>query len=290
METIRLNKWLSELGVCSRREADRLVECKKITVDGKWAVLGQKVSKNQRIVCDGKLVWDPKPEPSAEKSENEGGWAQEREEGCRGNLPKPVWLVVNKPKGIVCTTSKKDRAKTIVELVQYPFRVYPVGRLDKDSRGLIFMTNQGDLVNQIMRGGNGHEKEYEVLVNKPITKEFLQAMASGVELKELNQTTRPCRIQAVAPCKFRITLTQGLNRQIRRMCKALGYQVADLKRIRIMNICLGDLREGSFRKMKEEEYRRMVEILKEKGSSSLPASMRPAEGLTVGSNVKERKP
>ncbi len=282
METIRLNKWLSELGVCSRREADRLVELGKVTIDGKLAKLGQKVSKSQRIVCDGRLAWDPYTGLAAANSKKE-------EEAFVKKQPRPVWLVVNKPKGIVCTTSQKDRAKTIVELVQYPLRVYPVGRLDKDSRGLIFLTNQGDLVNKIMRSGNAHEKEYEVLVDKPITKEFLRVMASGVELKELNQTTRPCRVQAVDRYQFRIILTQGLNRQIRRMCQALGYQVADLKRIRIMNICLGDLKEGSFRNMTEEEYGQMVQTLNEKGSSNLPFSMKLDEKNCTEKDRFERK-
>lgn len=252
MEEIRLNKWLSEMGICSRREADRLVEAGKVTVDGVVAVMGQKVSSDQKIVCDGRLVC--------------GTEAKKH--------PKPVWLVVNKPKGVVCTTSDKDRAENIVEMIQYPARVYPVGRLDKDSEGLILMTNQGDLVNKIMRSGNAHEKEYEVTVNKPLTEEFLEAMVSGVELKELNQTTKPCEILVTGIDTFRIVLTQGLNRQIRRMCETLGYRVLKLRRIRIMNIHLGNLKTGSFRRMTREEYEEMVRILEESGSSNLPFAQR----------------
>lgn len=283
MEMIRLNKLLSEMGVCSRREADRLVEAGKVTVDGVLAVMGQKVSFEQRIVCDGKLVCgteEPETEAksaqdaSAKPGDSESHPAEEREKN-RIRRPKPVWLVVNKPRGIVCTTSDKDRAENIVEMIRYPARVYPVGRLDKDSEGLILMTNQGDLVNKIMRSGNAHEKEYEVTVNKPLTEEFLEAMVSGVELKELNQTTRPCEILVTGLDTFRIVLTQGLNRQIRRMCEALGYRVLKLKRIRIMNIRLGNLKTGSFRRMTREEYEEMVQILEESGSSNLPFAERP---------------
>lgn len=314
MEKIRLNKLLSEMGICSRREADRLVEAGRITVDGMPAVMGQKVSCDQRIVCDGRLICGP--EEAGEGADQEagegagGGADKEAGEGGGGvrnethggankeangeskreagredgpparqatssfRRPKPVWLVVNKPRGIVCTTSDKDRAENIVEMIHYPARVYPVGRLDKDSEGLILMTNQGDLVNKIMRSGNAHEKEYEVTVNKPLTEAFLEAMVSGVELKELNQTTRPCEILVTGIDTFRMVLTQGLNRQIRRMCEALGYRVLKLKRIRIMNIRLGNLKTGSFRRMTREEYEEMVRILEESGSSNLPFAER----------------
>ncbi len=261
MEEIRLNKWLSQLGVCSRREADRLIESGKVTVDDKIAQMGQKVSKAQKIICGGKLVWEP------------GG-----SDVLPSRQPEPVWLVVNKPKGIVCTTSPKDRAKTIVELVSCPERVYPVGRLDKDSRGLILMTNQGDLVNKMMRSGNAHEKEYEVQVDRPVTGRFLEAVAGGVELAGLNQRTRPCWVEAMGEKGFRIILTQGLNRQIRRMCQAFGYQVLDLKRTRIMNIRLGSLGEGKFRQMAEDEYRELLRLLEESGSSNLPYAQRTLSG------------
>lgn len=236
MEKIRLNKALSELGVCSRREADSLIEAGKVLVDGRPAVTGQKVSLSQQITCNGRPVCGPQ----------------------NTRAPKPVWLVVNKPRGVVCTTSDKDRAPNVVELVDYPDRVYPVGRLDKDSEGLLLMTNQGGLANRLLHSSNLHEREYLVKINRPVTKEFLNAMENGVELKELNRVTRPCRAAAAGPDRFKIVLTQGLNRQIRRMCEALGCRVLELKRIRIMHIRLGNLKTGSFRKMTEPEYRELI--------------------------------
>ena len=241
----RLNKWLSRMGLCSRREADRLIEAGKVLVDGHKAVVGQKVLPGQRIICEGKTV-------------GEG----------RSSKPAPVLLAVNKPKGIVCTTSDKDRAENIVEYLKYPERIYPVGRLDKDSEGLLLMTNQGDLVNKIMRGSNGHEKEYIVTVNREITAEFLDKMSGGVELKELGQVTRPCRTEKVDEKTFSIVLTQGLNRQIRRMCKACGFEVQSLKRVRIMNICLGGLPKGAYRKINGAEYKELLTLLKASPSLS----------------------
>lgn len=239
MEEMRLNKYLSEMGICSRREADRLVEAGKILVDGKSAVMGQKVLANQEIICNGRLVEKKDP---------------------------PVLLAVNKPRGIVCTTSDKDRAENIVEFLNYPFRIYPVGRLDKDSEGLLLMTNQGELVNKIMRAGNFHEKEYEVVVDKPITARFLKQMASGVPI--LDTVTRPCKIEQLDTHKFKIILTQGLNRQIRRMCQELGYSVLELKRTRIMNIKLGTLKTGAYRLVTPEEEAELSRLLI--NSSSAP--------------------
>lgn len=238
MEPIRLNKYLSEAGVCSRREADRLIQSGKVLVDDQTAVMGMKVQKNQTIVCDGKLIGGSSESAQAE----------------------PVLLLVNKPRGIVCTTSKKDRAENIVDFLDYPVRIYPVGRLDKDSEGLLLMTNQGDLVNKIMRSGNAHEKEYLVTVNKPINQEFLKAMRNGVPI--LDTITNKCRVEATGTCSFRIILTQGLNRQIRRMCEHLGYQVRILKRVRIMNLCLGNLDTGAYRKVTKEEYNVLSDSLK----------------------------
>ena len=255
----RLNKWLSRMGLCSRREADRLIEAGKVLVDGHKAVVGQKVLPGQRIICEGKTV-------------GEG----------RSSKPAPVLLAVNKPKGIVCTTSDKDRAENIVEYLKYPERIYPVGRLDKDSEGLLLMTNQGDLVNKIMRGSNGHEKEYIVTVNREITAEFLDKMSGGVELKELGQVTRPCRTEKVDEKTFSIVLTQGLNRQIRRMCKACGFEVQSLKRVRIMNICLGGLPKGAYRKINGAEYKELLNLLKD--SSSLSRKERLAGGGTGETN------
>lgn len=232
MDAIRLNKYLSEQGICSRREADRLIEVGKVTVDGRKAQVGEKVTGQELIVCDGRPVGKAAGQKKA----------------------KPVLLVVNKPRGIVCTTSDKDRAPNVLDLIKYPTRVYPVGRLDKDSEGLLLMTNQGELANQIMHAGNLHEKEYLVTVDQPFNGAFIKKMQEGVELKELGVTTRPCRVEATGPKSFKIILTQGLNRQIRRMCEELGYHVVTLKRVRIMNILLGRLNTGDFRKVTSKEW------------------------------------
>lgn len=241
----RLNKWLSQMGVCSRREADRLIQEGRVLVDGCPAVMGQKVSPGQTVVCNGIPVsWET------------------------SGRPEPILLAVNKPRGIVCTTSSKDRAENIVEYLKYPERIYPVGRLDKESEGLLLMTNQGDLVNKIMRSGNAHEKEYIVTVDHAVTAEFMDQMAKGVYLKELDVGTRPCRLHKVGEKTFSIVLTQGLNRQIRRMCEACGYHVKQLVRVRIMNLCLGNLKTGESRKVTPEEYRELTCLLKD--STSLP--------------------
>lgn len=238
-EEVRLNKWLSEKGICSRREADRLTEQGRILVDGKKAVMGQKVRDGQEIVLDGRTI-------------------SGKQEVL--HTPTPVLLMVNKPRGIVCTTSDKDRAENIVDFVGYPERVYPVGRLDKDSEGLLLLTNQGDLVNRMMRSVNAHEKEYLVTTNRPVTEEFLRAMRAGVPI--LDTVTRPCQAEKTGECSFRIVLTQGLNRQIRRMCEHLGYRVVTLKRVRIMNLHLGRLKTGEWRKVSEEEQKQLYELLK----------------------------
>lgn len=241
----RLNKWLGRMGVCSRREADRLIDEGKVLVDGKRACVGQKVSPGQRVICDGKVV-----------------------QGGRDRMPEPVLLAVNKPRGIVCTTSDKDRAENIVEYLKYPERIYPVGRLDKESEGLLLMTNQGDLVNKIMRSGNAHEKEYIVTVNRAVTEDFLHRMSKGVELEELGEVTRPCKVEKVDKNTFSIVLTQGLNRQIRRMCQACGCEAISLKRVRIMNIRLGNLRTGAWRKVNGLEYKELLRQLKESSGLS----------------------
>lgn len=246
-EEIRLNKYLSEMGVCSRREADRLIQGGKVLVEGKPAAMGMKIRKGQTVICDGKKG---------------GYWCTNQENGT-SSRPKPVLLAVNKPKGVVCTTSDKDRAMNIVEMVKYPERVYPVGRLDKDSEGLIFLTNQGDLVNRMMRGSNNHEKEYVVRVNKAVTEEFASKMEKGVWLEELNVTTKPCKIAVTGRREFHMILTQGLNRQIRRMCETMGYHVQNLRRVRIMNVHLGNLKTGTFRKVTAREYNVLRKMLEE---------------------------
>lgn len=220
---VRLNKYLSDAGFCSRREADRLIEAGKVTVDGEKAVMGQKISPWQSVVCSGKQL----------KKEEE-----------------LILLAVNKPRGIVCTTAKFDK-NNIVDFLKYPKRVYPVGRLDKDSEGLILMTNTGDIVNKILRGGNIHDKEYIVKVNKPVTEEFLKAMGAGVPI--LDRITKKCTVEKIGESEFRVILTEGLNRQIRRMCEHFGYRVISLKRIRIMNIKLGNLKSGGSRRVEKKE-------------------------------------
>ena len=226
--TIRLNKYLSDAGVCSRREADRLVEEGKVRVDGEIAVMGMQIRPGQKVVCDGKPV---------------------------GEKEKPVFLIVNKPRGIVCTTSDKDHAENIVEFLNYPQRIYPVGRLDKDSEGLLLMTNQGDIVNKILRGGNAHEKEYAVAVDHPVTEEFLKQMCEGVRIEDLDVTTKPCRAWKTGSHTFHIVLTQGLNRQIRRMCRQAGLAVRRLQRVREHTLTLGDLPVGQWRYLTQQELR-----------------------------------
>lgn len=232
-EAVRLNKFLSESGFCSRREADRLIEAGKVKVDGLTASMGMKVKPGQQVEADGTVI---------------------------DGKDRPVVLLVNKPRGIVCTTSDKDRAENIVEFLNYPVRIYPVGRLDKDSEGLLLMTNQGELVNQILKGRYGHEKEYLVTVNKEITAAFLERMRKGVKI--LDTVTRPCTVEQTGEKSFRIILTQGLNRQIRRMCEALGYQVRTLKRVRIMNLKLGTLKTGEYREITKEELRELKRLLR----------------------------
>lgn len=241
-EAIRLNKYLSDAGVCSRREADRLIEAGKVLVDGRTAEMGMRVSASQEIICDGKKV---------------------------AGKEKPVFLVVNKPRGIVCTTSQKDRAENIVEFLRYPQRIYPVGRLDKDSEGLLLLTNQGDIVNKILRAGNAHEKEYAVALSRPVTEEFLKKIQEGVWLEELSVTTKPCRAWQTGTHTFHIILTQGLNRQIRRMCRALDFHVMSLKRVRIMNIKLGNLKRGEYRKLTEEELSGLMKMVKDSTNLSM---------------------
>lgn len=236
---VRLNKFLSAAGICSRREADREIESGRVLVDGRPAVAGQKVLPGQKVMFRGRTVEEK---------------------------PRPVLLMVNKPRGIVCTTQRRDR-DNIVDFVRYPQRVYPVGRLDKESRGLILMTNQGELVNRILRGSERHEKEYLVQVDRPVTAEFLRKMASGLYLPDLDRTTRPCQVRRRGRNSFYIVLTQGWNRQIRRMCEACGYRVKDLQRIRIMNLLLGELPEGAYREVTEAEFAGLMRELEKTGGS-----------------------
>lgn len=230
--SVRLNKYLSEAGVCSRREADRLIESGKVTVDGVTAQMGMRVTAGQIVKVGKKTV---------------------------SKQDEMIVLAVNKPKGIVCTEDQRER-DSIVRFLNYPVRVTYAGRLDKDSRGLLLMTNNGDIINQMMRAANRHEKEYKVTVDKEITEQFIKKMSEGVPI--LDTVTRPCTVKKIGKYTFSIILTQGLNRQIRRMCAAFGYEVKDLVRIRIMNIRLGSLKEGAYRKLTDEELEELYEMLK----------------------------
>ena len=236
---MRLNKYLSDAGVCSRREADRLVEEGKILVDGVQATLGMQVTAEQEILVNGKKV--------------------EREE-------KKILLVFHKPRGVECTTCPKVK-NNVISYIGYPIRVYYVGRLDKDSEGLLLLTNEGELVNKIMRAGNCHEKEYVVTVDKPITREFIQKMKDGVPV--LGTVTRKCQVFQTGKRTFQIILTQGMNRQIRRMCEYLGYRVKRLKRVRVMNICLGDLPVGKYREATAEEMQVLREMIRDSSETTV---------------------
>lgn len=222
-DEVRLNKYISETGFCSRREADKLIEQGRVKIDGVKASTGMKVSKGQSVYVDGKPL----------KVENE-----------------LVYIALNKPVGITCTTESKIKGN-IVDFINHEKRIFPIGRLDKDSQGLIFMTNDGDIVNKILRAGNNHEKEYIVTVNKTITDEFVKGMSNGVPI--LGTVTKKCLVKKESKNSFRIILTQGLNRQIRRMCEYFGYEVKKLERIRIMNVSLGNLKIGSWRYLTKKE-------------------------------------
>ena len=229
---IRLNKYLSEIGHCSRREADKLINADRIQVNGEKVVMGQKVTPKDRIEIDDVLV----------ENHNE----------------RNVYLAFNKPVGIVCTTDTRVERDNIIDYINYPSRIFPIGRLDKLSEGLILLTNDGDIVNKILRARNNHEKEYIVTVNKPVTSEFIKTMANGVPI--LDKVTRKCRVKQIHKKQFRIILTQGLNRQIRRMCEYLDYRVIKLKRIRIMNIEL-NIGMGKFRELTKKEFTQLSYLL-----------------------------
>ena len=229
----RLNKYISSSGLCSRREADRLIEERRVTVNGNPALMGMRVLPGQKVKVNGKLI-----ETDIE----------------------PVYVAFNKPVGIVSTTDTQER-DNIVDFIRHEQRIFPIGRLDKDSQGLILLTNDGDIVNKILRAGNNHTKVYLVKVNKPITKDFLTRMAQGVPI--LDRVTRRCEIVEINPFVFQISLIQGLNRQIRRMCEYFDYEVIKLERIRIMNIKLGNLRRGNWRNLTESELEGLFNMLED---------------------------
>ncbi|RTE53451.1 23S rRNA pseudouridine(2604) synthase RluF [Arenibacter aquaticus] len=231
-DATRINKFLSEMGYCSRRAADKLIEQGRVTINGKVPEMGTKITVDDEVHVDGKLI------------------SEARE--------KPIYIAFNKPIGIVCTTDTRVEKDNIIDYINYPSRIFPIGRLDKPSEGLILLTNDGDIVNKILRARNKHQKEYIVKVDKPITKTFLDKMSNGVPI--LDRVTRKCEIEKISTYQFKIVLTQGLNRQIRRMCEYLGYEVMALKRIRIMNISL-DVPVGKWRYLSKEELREINEMI-----------------------------
>ena len=258
METnlTRINKFLSESGYCSRREADKLLEQGRITINGIVPELGTKVSSEDEIRVDGKLI--------------------------RESHEKPIYLAFNKPVGIECTTNQKVR-NNIVDYINYPKRIFPIGRLDKDSEGLIFMTNDGDIVNKILRARNNHEKDYIVTVNRPITDRFIERMSNGVPI--LDTITKKCKVEQISKNIFRIVLTQGLNRQIRRMSEYLGYEVIGLKRTRIINISL-DVPLGRYRDLTDSEITQLLQLI-EPSSKTEEASLLYSDQIAIENSIQK---
>lgn len=236
METAlkRINKFLSEVGYCSRREADKLIEAGRVTINGVIPEMGTKITSNDVVQVDGKDINNTKE--------------------------AFVYLAFNKPIGIVCTTDTSVEKDNIIDFIKYPKRIFPIGRLDKPSEGLILLTDDGDIVNKILRASNNHDKEYIVTVDKPISQTFIERMRGGIPLAELNKTTKKCVVEKLGTTTFKIILTQGLNRQIRRMCEYLNYEVLTLKRVRIMNITL-DMPVGDYRELTKEEFSELNRLI-----------------------------
>ncbi|MCK8479966.1 23S rRNA pseudouridine(2604) synthase RluF [Psychroserpens algicola] len=232
----RINKYLSEVGYCSRREADKLIDAGRVTINGVVPEMGTKIGPNDDVHVDGKLIKNTKDDF--------------------------VYLAFNKPVGIVCTTDTRVEKDNIIDFIKYPKRIFPIGRLDKPSEGLILLTDDGDIVNKILRASNNHEKEYIVTVDKPISQTFIKRMSGGIYLKELDRTTKKCDVNRIDSNTFSIILTQGLNRQIRRMCEYLTYEVQTLKRVRIMNISL-DIPVGEYRELTSEEFKELSKLLED---------------------------
>lgn len=247
--SIRLNKYIGESGICSRRDADRYIEQGNVFINGKRAGVGAQVFAGDVVKVNGQLI-EPRNEEDL------------------------VFIALHKPVGIICTTEEGER-DNIVDFVNHSKRVFPVGRLDKDSQGLIFLTNHGDLVNKILRAGNDHEKEYIVTVNKPVTDEFIQGLGAGVPM--LGTVTRKCKVKREAPFAFRITLVQGLNRQIRRMCKHFDYEVTKLERVRIMNVSLKGLPPGEWRDLTDDELIELFRLIEDSSSEEKPAQKAKAK-------------
>lgn len=253
-DSVRLNKAISDSGYCSRREADTLIEKGRVTINGKKAELGQRVMPSDEVRVDGKTV-----------SKN----------------PNEVFIMLNKPVGITCTTDTRFD-DNVIDFVNHPERIFPVGRLDKPSEGLLLLTNVGDIVNKILRAGNAHEKEYIVKVDRPVTDEFVKRMGSGIPI--LDTITKRCKVERRSRFEFRIILVQGLNRQIRRMCEYLGYEVVALQRIRIMNLVLGDLPIGEWRDLTPKELKVLKDSVKD--SDGLPKEHSAGKQNLTESNVK----
>lgn len=234
IELKRINKFLSEVGYCSRREADKLIEAGRVTINGVIPEMGTKIAPTDVVQVDGKDITNTKE--------------------------AFVYLAFNKPVGIVCTTDTSVEKDNIIDFINYPKRIFPIGRLDKPSEGLILLTDDGDIVNKILRASNNHEKEYVVTVDKPISQTFIERMRGGIPLEELKKTTKKCEVEKLGTYEFKIILTQGLNRQIRRMCEYLTYEVQTLKRVRIMNIKL-DMPLGEYRELTKEEFEELNKLL-----------------------------
>lgn len=232
----RINKYLSEVGYCSRREADKLIEAGRVTINGVIPEIGTKISQNDVVEVDGKLITNSKE--------------------------SFVYLAFNKPVGIVCTTDTSVEKNNIIDFINYPKRIFPIGRLDKPSEGLILLTDDGDIVNKILRASNNHEKEYIVKVDKPISQTFIERMSGGVPLADLDRVTKKCKVEKLSTYEFKIILTQGLNRQIRRMCEYLNYEVETLKRVRIMNIKL-DIPVGEYRELTQDELKELNVLIED---------------------------
>jgi len=232
----RINKFLSEVGYCSRREADKLIDAGRVTINGVIPEMGTKITADDVVAVDGVEITNTKT--------------------------SFVYLAFNKPVGIVCTTDTGVEKDNIIDFINYPKRIFPIGRLDKPSEGLILLTDDGDIVNKILRASNNHEKEYIVTVDRPISQTFIERMSGGIPLAELNKTTKKCQVEKLGTYKFKIILTQGLNRQIRRMCDYLNYEVQTLKRVRIMNIKL-DTPVGEYRELTKEEFIELNALLED---------------------------
>lgn len=237
MDSISLNKYISDTGICSRREADKFIETGRVLLNGVVAIKGNRVEEGDEVLLDGKPL---------------------------RNNPKRIYIAFHKPRGLTCTTDLRDKTN-VISYINHPQRIFPIGRLDKDSEGLIFLTNDGDIVNKILRSRNGHEKEYIVVVDKPLAPDFVKRMSNGIPI--LGTTTKKCMVEQKGRAIFRIILTQGLNRQIRRMCEYLGYDVIKLKRTRIMSIKLDDLAPGKWRYFSEGEMQEIETLLEESTNS-----------------------